>query len=108
MTKNFTFVLLMTFLLGSCRSVERATICHEVAKYQVEPTEACVVSMKHLACFCGPFDVNTWEFTGELVEDHLDKCDGIVGVQTSFGIQHITPNFTALQRLREESCKVKE
>jgi hypothetical protein len=59
-------------------------------------------------CYKAPLDVNVWENQADLVEVELYECDGIHGVKATFAISEIQPKFTALQRLREESCAPKK
>lgn len=91
-------------LLGliGCRSLERKAICNEVAKYQIEMTDGYFYRKGH--CYRAALDVNTWEDQEDLMEVELSECDGIQGVKATFAIAEIQPKFTALQRLREESC----
>lgn len=105
MIRNSILILSTVFFASSCKSPERALICNEVSKYQVNETEACVTSVKHNACFCAKFDVNTWNTLEDFREEPLDYCDGFIGVKNKFGIEEIQPKFKALQRLRTESCR---
>lgn len=91
------------FAVVSCRSPERAAICHEVDKYQIDLTEGYFYRRGH--CYKAPLNVNAWENQEDLVEVELFECDGIHGVKATFAIEEIQPKFTALQRLREESCQ---
>lgn len=95
----------MLFVVASCRSLERGAICHEVTKYQIEMTDGYFYRKGH--CFKAPLDVNVWENQTDLVEVELKECDGIHGVKVTFAIAEIQPKFTALQRLRKESCDPK-
>lgn len=101
--KNYTFVLLTIFFVSSCRSVERKLICNEVTKYQVDETTSYLYHKGH--CYSAPFDLNNWEILEDYKEVPVESCDGLQGVNVKFGIEEVTPKFTALQRLREESCR---
>jgi len=90
----------------SCRSFERTLICNEVTKYQIDMTEGYFYRRGH--CYKAPLDVNVWENQADLVEVELYECDGIHGVKDTFAISEIQPKFTALQRLREDSCGPKK
>ena len=105
---KFITILLMTYFASSCRSVERALICNEVDKYQVKPTETCIISVSRDTCYCADFDVNSWSTTSDLRRNPLEYCEGIQGIKSEFAIGEIRPKFIALQRLRESSCKVKK
>jgi len=96
---------MMLFAVASCRSLERSLICAEVTKYQIDLTEGYFYRRGH--CFKAPLDVNVWENQEDLVEVELHECDGIHGVKATFAIAEIQPKFTALQRLRKESCATK-
>jgi len=80
-------------------------VCNEVTKYQIDMTEGYFYRRGH--CYKAPLDVNVWKNQTDLVEVDLSECDGIHGVKVTFAIAEIQPKFTALQRLREESCKRK-
>jgi hypothetical protein len=96
----------MMFFVSSCRSFERELICKEVAKYQVNENEVCVVSIKFNACLCADkFDINSWSQITDFRQEPLEYCDGIMGVQKEFALKEIQPKFKALQRLRESSCQ---
>lgn len=97
---------MMLFVLAGCRSLERKIICNEVARYQIEMTDSYFYRKGH--CYKAPLDVNRWETKEDLIEVDLSECDGVHGVKATFAISEIQPKFTALQRLREESCAAKQ
>jgi hypothetical protein len=97
---------MMLFVVASCRSLERTLTCNEITNYQIDMTEGYFYRRGH--CYKAPLNVNAWENQGDLVEVDLYECDGIHGVKVTFAIAEIKPKFTALQRLREESCAPKK
>lgn len=102
---NIFVLSMMCLVVSSCRSVERTLVCNEVKKYQIDPTEACIVSIKFDACLCtSNFDVNSWSAETEFRKEPLEYCEGIMGVKRDFALAEIQPKFVALQRLRESSC----
>lgn len=60
MMKMLITILLTTFFLSSCRSVERRVICGEINIYQIKPVPMCDISFQFNRCRCRCFDYNQW------------------------------------------------
>lgn len=104
---RLTMILLM-MSFASCRSFERQLICNKIDEYKISVSESCVFSPKHNTCYCSEFDFDTWRVKGELRREPLDYCEGFQGFRTKEGLSNIQPNMTALKRLKEDSCNVKQ
>jgi hypothetical protein len=101
---KITMMLLMTFFLSGCRSVERRITCAQIKNHQVPQNMFCDVSFKFNRCRCRQFDMNEWEAVGDPIDYPIEECEGIAGYFLEDIARDVRPNVKALANLRRNMC----
>lgn len=98
-------ILLMTFFLSGCRSVERRLTCAQIEAHQIPHVEFCDISFKFNRCRCRMFDMNSWEPTTEPIDYELEYCEGVAGPHLADIARDVRPNVKALAQLKRNLCE---